>query len=386
MQVFKIYFKILKNSSLSLALYAIVFVILITVISLGQAKDPLNFEETKVNTALVNYDSDSVFVQNFLAYLSNYCNFIELEGEENELIDVLIFRKAEYMLTIPYGFGEDIMKGKDVNVEKKTISGGLYETAIDQAINRYITTAKVYLYANPILSEQNVVNYVNQDMNTEATVSINYNHIGRNYSFHNKYFNFASYILLASSFLGVGMVMLTFYNVHIRRRNLVTPMNFKSMDLQLIAGNIIFVIAWDIFIILLGILLAPDKYIDLSVLMFWFNFFIFSLGALSIGFLSAILVKRKEVNNMLSFILPLGLSFISGAFIPQTMLDKGVLKLAQFSPLYWFVRANDSIAVLQSYAFMDMIDIFKFIGIQFGFAVAVFSVALVAGKQWRQSN
>ena len=386
MQVFKIYFKILKNSSLSLALYAIIFAVLITVMSKGNTMNALNYEEKKVNTALVNYDSDSVFVQNFLTYLSNYCNLIELEGEENELTDVLIFQKAEYILTIPYDFGEDLLGGKDINVEKKTIPGGLYETAIDQAINRYISTAKVYLYANPKLSEQELVNYVNQDLNIETSVSINYNQVGKNYSFYNKYFNSASYILLASSFLGVGMVMLTFYNVHLRRRNLVTPMNFKSMDLQLISGNIIFVIACDIIFILLGILLNPEKHMDLTVLLFWFNLFAFSLGALSISFLSAILVKKKEINNMLSYILPLGLGFISGAFIPQSMLAQGVLKLAQFSPLYWFVRANDSIAELKSYSLQDMMDIFRYIGIQLGFGGAIFSVALVAGKQSRQTN
>lgn len=384
MQVFKLYFKILINSSVTLVLYGIIFAVLITLMSLGQTKVNTNFEETKINTALVNYNEDNVFVQNFLTYISNYCNLIEVEGNENELTDALIFRKADYILTIPYEFGEDFLAGKEVHVEKKTIPGGMYETVIDHAINRYISTAKTYLYVKPDLSEADLVTNVNRDLNKDAVVSINYNRTAKDYSFYNKYFNLASYFLLACCFLGVGVIMLTFHNVPIRHRNLVTPMTFKSMDLQLIAGNIIFITVYDLFFILLGFLLNREKQIDLTVLLFWLNLFVFSLGALSLSYLSAILVKKKEINDMLSYVLPLGLSFISGAFIPQSLLGEEVLKLAQFSPLYWFVRANDTIAVLHSYSFQDTADIFISIAIQFGFAGAIFSLALAAGKHRRQ--
>jgi ABC-2 type transport system permease protein len=42
-------------------------------------------------------------------------------------------------------------------------------------------------------------------------------------------------------------------------------------------------------------------------------------------------------------VLTLGMSFISGVFVPQAILGKTVLTIAQFTPVFWFVKANIAI-------------------------------------------
>jgi len=43
----------------------------------------------------------------------------------------------------------------------------------------------------------------------------------------------------------------------------------------------------------------------------------------------------------------LGSCFISGVFVPQDLMSNTVLKIASFTPNYWFVKANNSISPIE---------------------------------------
>ncbi len=387
MQVFKLYFKLLKSVAPALFLYAVIFSILIFILSSNQSHNITGFEETKIDTALVNYNEDSLLVRDFLDYLSGYCNFKDYGEDENDLADALFFRRAEYIITIPYDFGEDFLAGKEVAVQKKTLPDGVYTSSVDHAINNYLNTAGIYKNAIPDITEEELISCIRQDINKKAGVFIDAaENKGRDNSFYNQYFNVSSYVMLSCCLLGIGMIMLSFQNVHIRRRNMVTPMTNRNMNLQLMGGNLIFVLAYDILFIIFGFLINEDKSLNGNVLLFWLNMIIFSLSALSISYLAAMLVKSKQAHDAMSYVLPLGLSFISGAFIPQVLLAAPVLKLAGFSPLYWFIKGNDTIAGLVYYNRDNMKDIFAYMLIQLGFAAALFSLSLVVSKNKSQRN
>ena len=387
MQVFKLYFKILKSVAPALLIYAIIFAGLIFLLSNNEGQGTISYEETKINTAIVNYNEDSILVQDFLEYLSEFCEFKDYGDKETDLADALFFRQVEYIITIPYQFGEDFILSKDVAIEKKTVPDAIYATSVDNAINNYLNTARVYLNSIPGITEAELVTYIRQDISSEASVSIVSNEKdGSNNSFYNYYFNTAAYIILTSCLLGIGMIMLSFHNVNIRRRNMVTPMSNKNMNLQLIAGNLIFVLCYDVLFIIFGIILNKDKGINGNALLYWMNLIIFSISALSISYLVSILVKSKGANDALSYVLPLGFSFISGVFVPQFLLGESVLKLASFTPVYWYVKCNDTIGSLSNLKLANTKEIFYYMAIQIGFAAALFSLSLVISKNKSQGN
>ncbi|MDF2588061.1 MAG: hypothetical protein K0S41_1902 [Anaerocolumna sp.] len=387
MQVFKLYFKLLKSVSTAIILYAAVFAVLIIIISSNNSNQIPKYEETKIKTALVNYNEDNELVKDFIDYMSRFCEFKYLGDDETDLADALFFRQVEYVITIPYQFGEDFLQGKDVSVEKKTVPDAAYAASVDNAINNYMNTARMYLKTIPDITEEKLVDNIRKDLSNEAIVYIeNSKNQEKDFTFYNNYYNTASYIMLSCCLLGVGMIMLTFHNIHIRRRNMVTPMTHKDMNLQLIAGNLIFVLAFDIFFIILGTFFNQDRSINGNVLLFWANMIIFSISALGISYLVAILVSKKEVNEALTYVIPLGLSFISGAFIPQVLLGDAVLKLASFTPTYWFVKGNDKIALLTNYNWSNVKEIVYYMLIQIGFAATLFSIALVVSKNKSRSE
>jgi ABC-2 type transport system permease protein len=387
MQVFKLYFKLLKSVSPALIIYGVVFAALIFMLSSNQPQHTINFEETKIKTALVNYNEENILVQDFIDYLGQFCEFYDLGDDEEDLADALFFREVTYIITIPYQFGEDFLLGKEVSVEKKTVPDGIYSTSVDHAINNYLNTANIYLKTVPNITVDQLITSIRQDLKVESNVVIETkNEKNDNYNFYNYYFNTSAYIMLSCCLLGVGLIMLSFHNMDLRRRNMVTPMTVKDMNLQLFCGNLIFVLGYDIFFVLFGIFINKEKMIGSNDWLFWLNLIVFSISALSISYLAAIIIKKKAINEALSYVLPLGLSFISGAFIPQILLGDFVLKLASFSPVYWFVKGNDKIAVLTNFDWNNIKEIYYYMAIQLGFAMALFALSLVISKNRMQGE
>ncbi|MDF2608663.1 MAG: transporter permease [Lachnospiraceae bacterium] len=384
MQVFKLYFKLLRSVATSLLLYSVIFVGITVMQTVNRSDDTTGFKQEKIDTAIVNYNEDSPLVQGLMEYLSEYCNFADLGDEEDELQDALFFRQVEYILTIPYGFGEEFIAGLNVGVEKKTVPNAVYATTVDEAINTYLNTARMYLETIPDITEEELVTYVNSDLEVQAQIEIHGKADSKNHSFYMYYTNFAAYIIMSGCLIGVSLIMLSFHNINIRRRNLVSPITLKSLNIQLMEGNLIFVLGYDLLLIVLGYILNSDKTINTNVIMHWLNIIVFSVSALSISYLAAMLVKSKQANEALSVILPLGLSFISGTFVPQFLLGDSVLHFASFAPVYWFVKANDTIASISTLNITNAKPILYYMVIQLGFAVAFFALSMVISKNRMQ--
>ena len=82
---------------------------------------------------------------------------------------------------------------------------------------------------------------------------------------------------------------------------------------------------------------------------------------------------------MISNVLGLGLSFLGGIFVPLEYMSSGVVAFARFLPTYWYVKANQ---IIDSYTgtSAQISTYLSYIGIEFIFALAIFSAALAASK------
>ena len=80
---------------------------------------------------------------------------------------------------------------------------------------------------------------------------------------------------------------------------------------------------------------------------------------------------------MASNVLGLGMSFLCGVFVTQSLLGEEILNIGKLLPAYWYVRANNMIYGADGAVF-DHGEIMACIGIQALFASAVFAAALAA--------
>jgi ABC-2 type transport system permease protein len=180
------------------------------------------------------------------------------------------------------------------------------------------------------------------------------------------------------------MIMFSFNGVDIRRRLTASPLSYRKMNFQLILANIIFVIGYLALFVAAGFVLNKSRIINVNLLFTWLNTFVFSISVLSISYLTAITVKSRKAIGAISTGISLGMAFMSGIFVPQQYLGASVLRVASFTPSYWFVKANDSLVNITSSRWSEVSEALGCMAIQIGFTIAIISIALVINKRKRQ--
>jgi len=120
------------------------------------------------------------------------------------------------------------------------------------------------------------------------------------------------------------------------------------------------------------------------MVLYWVNATVFALTALSLSYLVGITVKSRKAVAALSTALSLSLAFISGMFVPQEYLGDSVLKVASFTPTYWYIKANNSIMNITNFKWDNISGIIAMMAIQLGFAAAIISIAMVVSKRKSQ--
>ena len=389
MQVYKAYFKIIKKNIGQLSIYLIIFLLFAIIFGkVSTSPKDTDFESTKVNISIINKDENSKLISGLRDYLKENENIVDVGTSKEDLQDALFFREAEYIITIPKGFTKEILKGnKDINIEKTVIPNSTSEIYMDNLINRYLNTVKMYTSTIDNISQAKLVSNVNKDLShtTDVKIKTYDNDYSNNASCAN-YYNFFAYSMFAVLILGISLVMISFNNKDLKRRNLASSLSMKNMNIQMVFANITYaVVVWFVMIIA-SFIMFKNYMFTINGLLSLLNSFVFTLAALSISILISNLVTSRNALSAVVNVIALGSCFISGVFVPQQYLGDTVLSIAKFNPTYWYVKANDDIAILVNYSNENMRPIFMSMIIVLGFALAVYAVTLVVIKQKRLSN
>jgi ABC-2 type transport system permease protein len=388
MLVFKVYFKIIKANLKQISIYLIVFLTMGVIFSITTArKSEETFTQTKTNVAYINLDEDTILNQGFKDSLSKYANFIEVEDKEEKLQDALFYREVEYILRIPKNFTSDFLKGKPVEIEKTMVSDSTSGMYVDMAINKYFNAARVYVNFIPGITEENLVKEVSNSISSD--IQIDFKAFGdkkQNNSFAVSFFNYLAYSLFAMLILGVGSNLMVFNDKNLKRRNLCSPLKDRAFNMQLIIANLAFGFVCYGIMTIFGFILNRRELMSYNGLWLWINGLVFTIAVLSISYLVGLLTKNRNAQSAIANVLSLGFSFLSGAFVPQELLSDKVLTIASFNPTYWYVKANNAIGKLSNFSFDNLSSILIYMLIELGFAIAIFSVALVISKQKRIVN
>lgn len=388
MQVFKVYFKIIKANMKQISIYLTVFLAMSLVFSISLTpKTQSGFSQTKTKAALINLDKDTVLIKGFKEYLSKYVNFVDVENNQEKLQDALFFRDVEYIMTIPENFTKDFLNGKPAEIKKTIVPNSTTSMYVDMAINKYLNTARIYVNNMSGLTEESLVNEVAKDTTLETQVTLKTFGVKKqNNTFAVSYFNYFAYSLFAMLILGVSSNLMVFNDKNLKRRNLCSPMKDRTFNIQMILGNLVFAFvccgAMTIFVFILN----GKNMMNYNGLLICINALVFTTAALSISYLIGLLVRSKNAQSAISNVLSLGLCFVSGVFVPQELLSKTALTIGSFSPVYWYVKANNTIGNLSNFNYDNLSPILTCMLIEIGFAIAIFSVALVVSKQKRITN
>ena len=321
MIVFKTFLKVLKSYKFPIFLYSI---ILIAFCGFNMENNPsTSFNASKPNIYVINEDQETGITKHLMEYLKEHTKVVSLE--KDIIKDALFYRDISLIVYIPQNFKEDFLKGKDPEIQIKSTHD--YKASLaENILKRYLKIAKIY--QKNYEKEEEIILKITETLSKTSEVQLTSKLDTDNLSKMSFYYNFVSYSILAGSIYVICLIMSTFKEKNIRKRTIVSSMNYKQYNRQLLFSNSLLAITlWFLYVLLSVILLKENMFSTYGVL-FAINSFVFTLCALSISFCLGNIVKDKNTLNGIVNVIALGSSFLCGVFVPMEWLTESVLNFS----------------------------------------------------------
>lgn len=370
MIVFKNYFKIVKQHLGTIIMFVAISIgISVINTSYTSTKDYLS---VKPKLSIINYDNSSISFH-FIDYVSERAEMVEVENGEKSIQDALYLNKVDSILIIPKNFGSNLLNGIEPNIKIKKSTQNI-STYTELLVNRYLKIAETYFRAG--MTESEVINSLNNDMKNEIEVKIS----SENKSDLEKlavYYSFENYAFLSIFTFIIGTIMCIFNKETIKKRNNVSKLNPKSFSNQLFLAHTTLTLSiWAIFI-LISIIIYKDLILTINGLLLMLNSLCFAITTTSLAYLIGCLIKNENVISGIQNVIALGLSFISGCFVPIKWLDTNIVNFSKIFPSYWFIQGNYNIIKISTFNLETILPVIQNCGIVLIFGIIYFTMGKI---------
>lgn len=350
MTIFKTYLKIVKKNSGVLILYLSILLIF-TMVGTTNNNSTNTFQAEKPNVMIVNDDTDSKVVDNLEKYMKKNANIVKLKQEKNALKDALFYKDVNAIVYIYDGYTEDYLYNREKKI--KVEFGNDYNASyVKMLLNRYFKVADI---ANDYHKDiDQVLSIINKTLSKNKKIEVKSKIATKELDQLAYYFNFANYSILALSIYIIAMIMNTFYNELIKKRNMVSSKKISTLTKELFLSNLLFVwILWGV-IILLGFIIHKEILVTENGLFMILNSFLFIVCVSSIGFFIGSIVKSKEAINGIVNVVSLGSSFLCGCFVPSKYLPTYVVSFSKILPSYWYISNNTFLKGIETFTLKSL--------------------------------
>ena len=359
MTVFKTFLRVLNKCKFVILLYT-AMLIFFTGFNMQTSESSTNFTATKPDIFIVNNDGETTLTNSLIAYMEENSHVVEGSLEKEEIDDALFYRDIHYVIYIPENYSEDFLQGKEPNIEIKSI-GDYQASYAEMLLNRYIKVASIY--RTKVESEQVLVSKIEETLSKQTTIEMTSSVDTNQLSKASFYYNFANYSILAGCVYVICLILSSFKEEKIRKRTIISSMNYKTYNRQLLLSNGLFVIILWACYVLLSFWLVGNVMFTMYGVVYIVNSFIFTICALTIAILIGNLLNNKNAINGIVNVVALGSCFLCGAFVPMEWLPDFVLKIAHILPSYYYIYTNELLKTIDSFNFTSLKPIFINMGI-----------------------
>lgn len=378
MQVFKIYFKLLKHYKGVIILYFAIFITVALIMTGNLSADSKKgFEEEKLDIAIIDQDKETLGTA-LKAYFGENHNLVDMEYDEGAILNELYWRQLDYVLVIPKGFEADLLKGNREGMELKSmrVPGYFDASYFESELTLYTSKLTGLLAAGYSIeeAEQELLDlqtektevtfaaFVNENQNDACTV----------------FFTYAPYLFITLGMNGVGIILLRFNGKEVKDRMECSATSMKSRIAGITGGILVFgAMMLVVVLIIAGVLSKGSIYTDVRFPFFVLNLVSMLVMGLSLGFLTGMVAKNSDEVNGIVNIVSLGLCFLGGVFVPQEFFSDTIIKVAKFFPTYWYVATNEIIGGMKEFDTVLSGKIFSQACLVFCYALVFFAVTLV---------
>lgn len=379
MNIIRNYMDLMKKQIPLVSTYIAFVLILVNLMgNASQDKTYTGYEQTMARVVVHNEDEMSEISKGLVKYLELSCNIVETEEILEDELRALQYRSIDGILTIPSGFGSESIGTRKVLLTLETIQNTKASNSIHQIIKDYLNMITLYHALDPAKDESELVQEVMQKDTTSILVTEASKDTDNEESAQlNSYFHLLGFVMFALIFLLVCLTMRSYQQHTMQIRHRVAPVSRRSMNLQLLFGNLIYGYLYAIIFLAIGVLISREHFMTVKLFLYWGNTIIFVTVIVVLAFSVSSHITHRFIILIVSNVVGLILAIVSGVFIRQEYLQPELLKIASLTPMYWFVRANDSIMAMQEYSFSDFVPLLESFGIQLLFAVSCYILHLV---------
>ena len=377
MTVFKCYMKILRQNIGLVIMYLAIFfsVAIVMQFAAGKSEDSL-FETASIDLGLVNEDGGTL-AQGLVDYLSGIHHVVLMDNDPEQLQENLFYRNVEYILQIPADFYETCMvNGESLKVTK--VPGSYSSFYVDQQISSYLNTIQTYLAAG--FSQEKAIQAVKKETH-EPVTKLTFDSGTSDTSPSTYYFRYIPYLFLGALCYTMGYILMAFKKGDIQKRMEASAISVRRQSVEgLLATGMIGVILW--LIGFLGVTFMYGSRFWQSGLCVYYilNTFTMLIVALSLSYLIGMFITNSNLLSGVANLVSLAMCFLCGVFVPMDVMDKSVLKFAQFLPVYWYEQVNEILSRHHTLSPELLGQVLIGIGIQLLFAAAFISLILVVSR------
>lgn len=383
MQIFKTFFKVMRQYKISLAIYSAIIIFMLLMMTGGEKAD----EEVSLNkyTILVVDNDNSEVSKELVKFLDSKHNLKEGTYSDEQIKDMLYYLTIREYIEIPEGFGENFTKLTEASDE--SIADSLLETTYDDSmpyaifinmqINQYLNSVKDYMKSGVSLTDAS--SKCIDTMDTSKFVEMQKKETVTSEKIYST-FQYLPFGIMTIIFSGVLPVVMSFNESEKKNRTIISSYKMTNRNIALVLG------CATIAVLVTVILDVVTSFRNNGPFLFtlpWYlsiaNTFIYTLSiTMLLSMITSLplgIAKKGSANpnSYITCILGLSFSFLGGTFVDLSLLGDKVAKIGQFTPNYWYSIGLKEIWY-EGATFSDVAGTF---GMQLLFGLVCLSIGLV---------
>lgn len=389
MTVFKTFLKVLNKCKFTVILYTVILLVFAGS-NMATSDTQINFEAAKPDILIINKDENIGLTQNLIKYIEENCEIIEVKEDEDAINDALFYRDVNYIVYIPENYRQEVLKGKNPEIEIKS-TGDYQASYAEMLLSRYVKIQNIYVEEairnnqeidntkeNEIVEKIN--NTISKQIEIEMTSKLDTSSLNK----ATFYYNFANYSILAGAIYVICLILSSFHEERIRKRTIVSSMNYQKHNRILLLSNGLFAFVLWIFYVLISLVIVGEAMFSIQGLIYIANSFIFTMCALTIAFLLGNIINNKNAVSGIVNVIALGSSFLCGAFVPAEWLPDSVLAIAHILPSYWYIQTNELMKTIESFSMETLKPVLINMGVLILFSIFFVIITNIVSKKKRK--
>ena len=375
MQVFNAFLRVLKSRFGSAIIYIVLF-FLVGIVMTKSDNGTSVWAKTKMG--MVIEDLDQTPESKLLVEFISKDNIVmDAFATEDDLTDAMYYTTVDYAVTIPKGFAQKLGSGETEGIIQCRHMHESYAVAdMGMLLNEYVNTVQAYraLGKSTLEASEAAV----RTLSDEVEVSV----LAEDGKEKNAdemlliFFRYMPYIFLCVILNTLCPALVIMNRKDIRYRTDCSGISPASYTMQQFAASAVYIVAlWAVFAII-GALINGVMYSG-RLWIVVINSLLFALfGAVFSLFVSEF-SPSDNVISIVTQVTSLGMCFLCGVFVDQSLLGSGVLSAARFLPAYWYVYI---IRMLNGDIAYDAGQVVLSLGIEAGFVVTLILLTVLVHR------